>query len=65
MFSNYNDVVTVCELAYMLKIGRNTAYKLVRSGIIPSIKVRRQIRIPKKEIIKYITEKTKTLKTID
>ena len=65
MFNDYNDVVTVGELADMLKIGRNTAYELIRSGNIPSVKVRHQIRIPKQEIIKYITEKTKTLKTID
>jgi excisionase family DNA binding protein len=56
MFENYPDVVTVPELADMLKIGRNTAYELVRAGIIPSVKIgRRQIRISKQAVIAYIT----------
>lgn len=35
------------ELMPILGIGRNTAYELVRSGQIFSIKVGRQLRIPK------------------
>ena len=31
MFNNYDDVVTVEQLAKMLKIGRNAAYELVRA----------------------------------
>ena len=46
MFSNYNDVISVWELVKMLKIGRNTAYELVRVGIIPSVRIGRQIHIP-------------------
>jgi len=55
MFENYSDVVTVEQLAEMLKIGRNTAYELVRANIIPSVRIGRGIRIPKQTIIKYIT----------
>jgi excisionase family DNA binding protein len=55
MFSEYNDIVTVKELAMMLKIGRNTAYELVRCGAVRSIKVGRQIRISKNDVMKYIT----------
>jgi excisionase family DNA binding protein len=54
MFDTFPDVVTVCELAKMLNVGRNTAYELVSSGQIVSIKVKTQIRIPKKNIIRYI-----------
>jgi len=39
MFESYNDMVTVVELAEMLRIGRNAAYELVRAGIVPSIKI--------------------------
>jgi len=59
MFDSYDDVVTVEQLAKMLKIGRNTAYELVRAQIIPSIRVGRNIRIPKQSIIEYITNKDK------
>ena len=53
MFSDYGDVVTVSELAKMLKIGRNTAYKLVRSGAVKSVTIGRQIRIPKRNLIDF------------
>ena len=56
MFNNYNDVVTVGELAKMLKIGRNTAYELVRAGIVPSVKIGRQIRISKQAVLNYIAK---------
>jgi len=56
MFETYKDVVTVRELAAMLDVGRNTAYELVRAGIVPSIKIGRQIRIPKTAVIAYVNE---------
>ena len=59
MFENYDDIVTVEQLAEMLKIGRNTAYELVRANIIKSVRVGRNIRIPKQTIIEYITNQNK------
>lgn len=56
MFEQYNDVVTVEELAKMLRVGRSTAYTLVNSGVIPCIRVRRKIRISKQAIIQYLSE---------
>ena len=56
MFSQYGDVVTVEELAKMLKIGRNTAYELVRSGVIPSIRIGRQIRVSKQAIAAHLSQ---------
>ena len=56
MFSQYGDVVTVEELAKMLKVGRNTAYELVRSGAVPSIKIGRQIRVSKQTVIAYLSQ---------
>ena len=55
MFAGYDDMITVAELSTMLKIGRNTAYELVRAGIIPSVRIgRRQIRVSKQTVIDYI-----------
>ena len=47
------------ELMPILGIGRNTAYQLVRSGRLRSIRVGRQVRIPKKALIEFLenTEK--------
>ena len=44
------------DLMPILGIGRNTAYVLVRSGQIRSIRVGRQLRIPKDSLITYLTE---------
>ncbi len=56
MFREYSDVVTVSELAEMLKVGRNTAYELVRAGIIPNIRIGKSIRISKTAVIEYLTK---------
>ena len=47
------------ELVPILGIGRNTAYDLVRSGRLSSIRVGRQVRIPKNALIEFLenTEK--------
>ena len=47
------------ELMPVLGIGRNTAYALVRSGKLRSIRVGRQVRIPKNALIEFLenTEK--------
>ena len=45
------------ELMPILGIGRNTAYELVRSGQIRSIKVGKQIRIPKDALREYLSGK--------
>ncbi|MBR3560563.1 MAG: helix-turn-helix domain-containing protein [Oscillospiraceae bacterium] len=39
--------LTVEQTAAVLSIGRNTTYDMVRSGRIESIRLGRQIRIPK------------------
>lgn len=47
--------LTVEDLMKVLGIGRNTAYKLIKSKAIFSIKVGHQLRIPKQSLIKYMT----------
>ena len=42
------------DLMPVLHIGQNTAYELVNSGQIKSIRVGRQIRIPKAEILRFL-----------
>ena len=42
------------ELMPILGIGRNKAYELVRSGKLRSIRVGRQIRIPKAEVLRFL-----------
>ena len=47
-------ILTVSELSEVLRIGRNTAYELVRSGAIQSIRIGRQIRIPRQAVCDYL-----------
>lgn len=53
-FSNYPDILNVTELAQMLGIGRNQAYRLIKENIIPHKDIGRQHRIAKANVINYI-----------
>jgi len=57
MFKNYPDVVSVSDLQKMLNIGKNNAYLLVKNNVIPSIRIGRVHKIPKKNVIKYLQSK--------
>ena len=47
------------ELMPILGIGRNTAYELVRSGKLRSIRVGRQVRIPKNALVEFLEDTEK------
>lgn len=49
-------LMSVEELMPVLGIGRSTAYELVRSGQIFSIRVGRQFRIPKQALMDFINQ---------
>ena len=55
MFTAYPDIVNIIQLKEMLGIVINLAYKLVRNKTIPSLKVGREYKIPKRNIIYYLT----------
>ena len=54
MFEQFPDVVTVEQLQEMLRIGRNTAYKLIADNEIKHIKIGKNIKIPKIYINEYL-----------
>ena len=47
-------LLSVKEMAEVLNIGLNTAYRLLKEKEIPSVRVGRQHRISKKALIAYI-----------
>ncbi len=47
-------VLKVKDLPPLLKVGRNTAYELIRSGQIRSIRIGRQIRIPRDALLEFL-----------
>ena len=54
MFNSYPDVLSVKQLCEILDIGKNTAYRLLQSGEIKSIKIGKVYKIPKKSLKDYI-----------
>lgn len=54
MFTTYKDIVNVKQMSEMLGIGIALAYKLVRQKTIKSMKIGREYKIPKVNIIKYV-----------
>lgn len=58
MFKDYPDVVNVKELQIMLGgISKKLAYHLLRNNIVKSIKIGRQYKIAKADVILYLTGK--------
>lgn len=55
-FDELPPIITIRDLMSVLNIGRNTAYKFVHSGAVRSLRIGRQIRIPKSEIIKLFND---------
>ena len=56
-YCNLQDLpmtLRVEELMPILGIGRNTAYELIRSGQIRSIRIGRQIRIPRDALLEFM-----------
>jgi excisionase family DNA binding protein len=54
MLKDYPDVLTVAQLAEILGISRNSAYRLVNERTIGSRRIGRAIRIPKACLIDYL-----------
>ena len=55
MFTTYPDLVTVNQLKDMLVIGITLAYRLVKSNNIKSLKIGIEYKIPKANVISYLT----------
>lgn len=57
MLNEYPDVLTVVELARVLRIGENAAYDLVNRHAIASLKIGRKHLIPKQYLIDFLNSK--------
>jgi excisionase family DNA binding protein len=51
--------LSVQETAEYIGIGRNKAYELVSSGILPAIKIGKQYRIPKVSLDTWLVQQTR------
>ena len=56
MFNSYPDILSVKQLCEILCIGKNTAYRLLQSGEIGSIKIGNVYKIPKNSLKDYFNK---------
>ncbi len=54
MFTSYPDLVNIIQLKEMLGIGQTLAYRLLKNKTIKAVKVGREYKIPKINIINYL-----------
>lgn len=54
MFESYSEIIKIEELCRMLKISKNTAYELIRSGQMPARRIGRIYRIRKIDVINFM-----------
>ena len=58
-YCSLDDLPVTLRVEELMPIGRNTAYELVRSGRLRSIRVGRQVRIPKNALIEFLEDTEK------
>lgn len=58
MFTSYPDVVNINQLKEMLGIGITLAYRLVKQNTIKSLKIGREYKIPKANIISFLEDES-------
>ena len=54
MFKEYPDVLDVNQVSVLLGVSQKTVYRILREGKLSSLKVGREFRIPKVNVMKYI-----------
>lgn len=54
MLNDYQDIITVSEIADTLYIGKNRVYELLESGAIKGFRIGRVWKIPKEALQEYI-----------
>jgi len=55
-----NKLLTPMEVAEMLSIGRTKIYELLASGVIPSIRIGRSVRVSTRVLEAWITNISET-----
>ena len=54
VFKEYPDVLDVKQVSVLLGVSTKVVYRLVNNGTIVSLKVGREFRIPKVNVMKYV-----------
>jgi len=54
VFKEYPDILDVKQVSKLLGVSTKTVYKLLRNGTLDSLKIGREFRIPKVNVMKYV-----------
>lgn len=57
MFEYLDDILTITDVAEILKIGSTHAYRIVRSGQLKGYKEGKDWKIPKTSLMEYIQKR--------
>lgn len=55
---HYPDALSVAEVSEILRVCTKTVYKMINLGTIPAIKIGRENRILKKDLMRYLRANT-------
>ncbi len=56
ILDSYADVLTVNDIMNILHIGRSKAYELLRSKVIPCIRIGKKYIIPKNLMVEFLSK---------
>mgnify|MGYP005785377827 FL=1 len=59
MFESYDDILTIADVAEILKTGTTQIYKIVRSGDLKAYKEGKNWKIAKPALIEYVSRKSR------
>jgi excisionase family DNA binding protein len=54
VFKEYPDVMDVKQVSRLLGVSTKTVYRLLRNGSLDALKIGREFRIPKVNVMKYV-----------
>ena len=54
VFKEYPDILDVKQVSVLLGVSTKTVYRLLRSGTLDSLKIGREFRVPKVNVMKYV-----------
>ncbi|MCL2776107.1 MAG: helix-turn-helix domain-containing protein [Oscillospiraceae bacterium] len=54
VFKGYPDILDVKQVSELLGVSTKTVYRLLRENTINSLKVGREFRIPKVNVLRYV-----------
>ena len=59
MFESYEDILTIQDVADILKVGTTQVYKIVRAGQLKAFKEGKDWKIAKQALIEYVSTKSR------